>query len=55
MPGRFAEACLASVTDPALCALPLIGAIDQVCDSTDVLENPRRYRRLVGLYENGTS
>jgi len=55
MAGRFAEACLASVTDPVLRAVPLIGAIDQVCDSTDMLENPRTYRRLAGLYDNGKS
>ena len=53
--GRFGEACLASVTDPVLRAVPLIGAIDQVCDSTDMLENPRTYHRLAGLYDNGMS
>jgi len=55
MAGRFAEACLASVTDPVLRALPLVGAVDQACDSTDVLENPRTYRRLAGLYQDGMS
>jgi Domain of unknown function (DUF4037) len=44
---RFVEACLATVTDPSLRALPLIGAIDQWVDSTDVLSDPATYRRLV--------
>ena len=44
---RFAEACLATVTDPALRALPLIGGIDQFVDSTDVLSYPAVYRRLI--------
>ncbi len=47
---RFTEACLATVTDPMLRGLPLIGAVDQVVDSTDVLEHPRRCRRLAALY-----
>jgi len=50
MADRFAEACLATVTDPALRTLPLIGAVDQVVDNTDVLSNPAIYRRLAGLY-----
>jgi hypothetical protein len=44
---RFAEACLATVTEPALRALPLIGAVDQFVDSTDLLSAPSVYRRLV--------
>lgn len=36
---RFAEALAASVSDPQLRALPLIGAIDQFADSTDLLGN----------------
>jgi Domain of unknown function (DUF4037) len=39
---RFAEACIARVTDPRLRDAPLIGSIDQWVDSTDVLENPER-------------
>ena len=50
MADRFAWACLATVTDPALRAIPPIGAIDQVVDSTDVLETPPSYRRLAALY-----
>jgi hypothetical protein len=44
---RFVEACLATVSDPALRALPLIGAVDQWVDSADVLSDPGVYRRLV--------
>ena len=50
MADRFADACLATINNPALRALPLIGAIDQVVDSTDVLSVPQRYRRLASLY-----
>ena len=50
MADRFTEACLATVTDPELGDMPLIGAIDQVVDSTDVLETPQSYRRLAALY-----
>lgn len=46
---RFADACLATVTAPALLALPLIGGIDQVVTSTDVLQHPAVCRRLTGL------
>jgi hypothetical protein len=34
---RFVDACLERVTDPWLRELPLVGAIDQFVDSTDVL------------------
>jgi hypothetical protein len=50
MADRFADALLDTVTDPALRARPLIGAVDQVVDSTDVLEAPERYRSLRALY-----
>lgn len=50
MADRFADACLATVTDPQLRALGLIGAIDQVVDNTDVLSSPERCRRLRDLY-----
>ncbi|HVU78532.1 MAG TPA: DUF4037 domain-containing protein [Gaiellaceae bacterium] len=46
---RFAEACLARVADPALRTLPPIGAVDQLTDSTDVLD-PLRRRSLAALY-----
>lgn len=54
MAGRFVEACLATVTDPMLRGLPLIGAVDQVVDSTDVLEDPRRCHCLASLYTSGS-
>ena len=47
---RFADACLATVQEPALRALPLIGSVDQVVDSTDVLQSPAACRSLAGLY-----
>jgi hypothetical protein len=37
---RFAQAALANVRDPALRAFPLLGAVDHLVDSTDVLSNP---------------
>jgi hypothetical protein len=46
---RFAEACLERVADPRLRALPLVGAVDQVTDSADVL-HPLRWRSLAVLY-----
>ena len=47
---RFADACLDTVQDPALRALPLLGSVDQAVDSTDVLQSPEACRRLAGLY-----
>ncbi len=44
--GRFADACLAQVEDEWLRSLPLVGAIDQWSDSTDVLSDPALARRL---------
>jgi hypothetical protein len=52
MADRFTDACLATVTDPDLRRLPLIGAIDQAIDSTDLLQAPESYRRLAALYTN---
>jgi hypothetical protein len=53
MADRFAETCLATVDDPELRALPLIGAVDQVVDSTDVLSAPAVYRRLAAMWPLG--
>ena len=50
MADRFAGACLATVDDPELRALPLAGSIDQVVDSTDVLADPDVYSRLAALW-----
>jgi hypothetical protein len=41
---RVVEALLAAVTDPTVAALPLVGAIDQHADNTDLLAVPRRRR-----------
>jgi uncharacterized protein DUF4037 len=48
--GRFVDACLAAVSDEWLLSLPLIGSIDQVADSTDVLSNAELTRRFAALY-----
>lgn len=50
MADRFADACLATVTDPALRDLPLVGAVDQAVDSVDLLCAPQQWRRLAALY-----
>jgi hypothetical protein len=50
MADRFTDALLATVTDPDLRALPLIGSVDQAVDSTDVLTSPKLFRRLSSLY-----
>ncbi len=41
---RLADALLAAVTDPAIAALPRVGAIDQHADNTDLLTDARRSR-----------
>jgi hypothetical protein len=48
--GRFAAACRAAVADPWLRALPPVGSVDQVSDSTDVLSDVAVARRLGSLY-----
>jgi hypothetical protein len=47
---RFVDACLAEVSDPCLRALPLVGSIDQLADSTDVLSDQAVSRRLGAVY-----
>jgi hypothetical protein len=42
--GRFADALVKRITDPALVGLPLTGAVDQFVDSTDVLGRPELVR-----------
>ncbi|MCX4451155.1 DUF4037 domain-containing protein [Streptomyces sp. NBC_01789] len=37
---RFAEALTSSITDPAVRALPMTGAVDQFIDNTDALSRP---------------
>ena len=46
MADRFADACRQAVTDPDLRGLPLVGAVDQFADSTDVLSHAGRSRVL---------
>jgi hypothetical protein len=38
---RFTAALTARITDPAIRALPVVGAVDQFVDSTDVLTRPK--------------
>jgi Domain of unknown function (DUF4037) len=47
---RFVQACLRHVRDDWLRGLPLMGSIDQVVDSTDVLEQTAVARTLRALY-----
>jgi hypothetical protein len=48
--GRFVAACLEQVSDERLRALPLVGGIDQLADSTDVLAYPRTFEKLAATY-----
>jgi hypothetical protein len=41
---RIADALLAAVADPAIAALPRVGAIDQHADNTDLLTDTTRRR-----------
>jgi hypothetical protein len=49
---RFVDACLERVEDEWLRSLPLVGAIDQFVDSTDVLSYPAVARCAVAFYES---
>lgn len=48
---RFVASCLAAVRDDRLRQVPPIGSVDQIVDSTPVLERPRLVARLTTLYE----
>jgi Domain of unknown function (DUF4037) len=48
---RFVDACLDSIADPRLRSLPLVGAIDQFVDSTDVLSYPTTFTAIGAVYE----
>jgi hypothetical protein len=50
---RFAVALRSSICDPRLRALPLVGAIDQYVDSTDVLGRAERFRAAAGWLSSG--
>jgi hypothetical protein len=47
---RFADATRATISDPALRAFPLIGNVDQLCDSVDVLNDNGLLHELRYLY-----
>lgn len=46
---RFADALRQSISEPALRELPLLGTIDQVVDSTDVLTSSARTRLIAAV------
>ncbi len=48
---RFVDACLASVGDPWLRSLPLVGSVDQWIDSSDVLSEQDALPIVRGAYE----
>jgi hypothetical protein len=48
--GRFASATIDTVGDPFLRALPRVGSIDQVVDSTDVSSHADVARRFAAIY-----
>ena len=50
MADRFSDALRATVTDPRLTGLPLIGSVDQIVDNVDILDDPTLFRRLTALY-----
>ena len=52
MSERFATACVEKISDPALRDLPLVGSVDQLADSTDVLSSPERTRYLRSFYQS---
>ncbi len=52
--GRFANACIDTVSDPRLRSLPRVGAIDQLADSTDALSHGRVARSLAAFYGSTT-
>jgi hypothetical protein len=47
---RFVDACLERVHDPWLRSLPLIGGVDQISDSSDVLEDAEVFAAVARLY-----
>lgn len=53
---RFATALLERISDATLAALPLIGAVDQYVDSTDVLSRPELAREIMSVvFRTGTT
>jgi len=52
---RLVEACVRRVGDPWLRSLPLVGGVDQISDSTDVLEDTRIFTRIAEFYDRATA
>ncbi len=55
--GVFSQSIISKITDPALKAIaskPLIGSVDQLSDSTDLLSNPMWREALCSLYDSPT-
>ncbi len=52
---RFADTCLESVADPLLRALPPIGGIDQIADTSDALHDPDVFRRFRDVWSPYTA
>ena len=48
---RFVAACRDRIHHPDLRRLPLVGAVDQFVDSTDVLSHRHRPRRLRAIFD----
>ncbi|MCU1464717.1 MAG: hypothetical protein JWM72_645 [Actinomycetia bacterium] len=48
---RFVDACLRRVRDDSLRSRPLVGSIDQIVDSIDVLENVQLTQAMRALYD----
>ncbi len=51
MADRFVDACLTRLDDSELRHIPLVGSVDQLADSTDLLSHGQRPRKLAPLYE----
>jgi hypothetical protein len=48
---RFVDACLERVADPRLRTLPLVGSVDQLADSADLVSEPTALGAARALYE----
>lgn len=50
---RFSDALRAAITDPEVQRLPAhLGGIDQITNSSDLLEAPDKIARLLALWDN---
>ncbi|WP_420628145.1 DUF4037 domain-containing protein [Candidatus Leptofilum sp.] len=50
---QYADALYDQIQDPQVRALPRgLGNLDQLCDSTDILSNPTRFRKFRSLFYN---